>query len=150
MTANNNLDNNLDKLIDEIKSNKSTTSDALAHGRNLLEILKPHNQNNLDSILDNENLAMQTCTALDGYDAAHRAVTIQLEDALGYSVTQTPNPKCCNTYMRNMGYDEDLNGDMFICDKCKRKKFYTHDEYYRMMADTYGRDIFGIFPEHLK
>ena len=148
MTANNNLDNNLDKLIDI--NNPSNISNALATGNNLLHVLKTHNQNDLDSILDDENLAMQTCTALDGYDAAYRAVTIQLEAMTGYGVTQTPNPKCCNTYMRNMGYDENLNGDMFICDKCKRKKFYTHDEYYRMMADTYGRDIFGIFPEHLK
>ena len=139
MTANNDHKIDIDVLIDQIRTNKPTTSDALAHGRNLLEVLKTHNQNNLDNILDNTNLAVQTCGALDGYDAAHHAVTTQLEDALGYSVTQTPNPKCCNAYMTPLGYDENLNGDMFICDKCKRKKFYTHDEYYRMMADTYGQ-----------
>ena len=140
----------IDKLIEQVRIKAPTLSDALVTGRQLLQELKIHNQNNKDAVLDDIHSSMQTCMALHEYDAAHQSVMAQLESMTGYGITQNPNPKCCNTYMRNIGYDETLNGDMFICDKCKRKKFYTHDEYYRMMADTYGRDIFGTFPEHLK
>lgn len=63
----------------------------------------------------------------------------QLERITGYGITNDVQPKCCDEFMALLGYNIDLNGNMFECKICKRKKFYTFDEYYRMMNDTYGQ-----------
>ena len=63
----------------------------------------------------------------------------QLERITGYCITNDAQPKCCDEFMALLGYNIDLNCNMFECKICKRKKFYTFDEYYRMMNDTYGQ-----------